>query len=189
MAMHGVRPPAMRVRPHPAASGRRGVRAARGGDPMTDLATTVGELVLCGLGLYAFLAVFWLGDQWEQRQRMERWQRGDIPRRRRKWWWRGRYGWYLRRPYRCGLGLGAELRGQSACVPSTRSPVQVRSPACGATEAYRCVVERWGVDSPATRSRHPTVARERAAVGFPVCEGEGCPWTAWFCVHHVPVCS
>jgi len=71
-------------------------RGDPGGDVMTDLFQTVGELVCFFVGLYAFLALFWLGDQWEQRWRMKRWQRGAIPKRRGPWWWRVRYWRYYR---------------------------------------------------------------------------------------------
>jgi len=43
--------------------------------------------------------------------------------------------------------------------------------------------------TPATLPHHTTAARARAAVAFPVCTRDGCAWTAWFSVHHVPVCS
>jgi len=45
------------------------------------------------------------------------------------------------------------------------------------------------VATPTTLPTTPTAARPRAAVAFPVCAREGCRWTAWFSVHHVPVCS
>ena len=50
------------------------------------------------------------------------------------------------------------------------------------------------MDSPPTLP-HATVTRARVTVALPavrrgpVCARAGCRWTAWFSVHHVPVCS